>query len=42
MEQQTQELFDDFISVIKELIAVTRDIARVEESKAEAASLKRH
>lgn len=42
MEQQTQELFDDFISVIKELIAVTRDIAQVEESKAEAASLKRH
>lgn len=42
MEQQTQELFDDFVSVIKELTTVVRDISQVEEAKAEAASLKKH
>ncbi len=42
MEQQAQELFDGFVSVIEDLISVAGDIAQVEEDKAEAASLKRH
>lgn len=42
MEQHTQELFDDFIAVIKEETLLAGDIAQVESDKAEAASLKRH
>ncbi len=42
MEQKTQDLFDDFISVIKETTLLLGDIAQVETDKAEAASLKQH
>lgn len=42
MEQKTQELFDDFISVIKETAELVGQIAQVEADKAEAASLRQH
>ncbi len=42
MTQETQELFDKFTAVIRELTVLAGDIAQVEEAKAEAASLKRH
>lgn len=42
MEQKTQDLFDDFISVIRETTLLLGDITQVEADKAEAASLKQH
>lgn len=42
MEMKTQELFDEFTTVIKETTQLIGDIAQVEADKAEAASLKQH
>ena len=42
MTQETQELFDKFTAVVRELADLAGEIAQVEEAKAEAASLKRH
>lgn len=42
MEQNTQELFDDFAAVIEETARLISHIAQVEADKATAASLRQH
>jgi len=42
MSQQTQEPFEEFMEVIRELTSLAGAIAGVEEAKAEAAAQKRH
>lgn len=42
MNENTQELFDNFTAVIRDLTEVARHIAQIEDDKAEAASLKHH
>ena len=42
MDQDRQKLLEDFITVIKDLTDVAGHISRIEENKAQAASLKRH
>lgn len=42
MEQHKEELLEDFVNIITELADLSESIAYVEESKAEAASQKRH
>lgn len=42
MNENTQELFDNFTAVIRDLTEVAGHIAQIEEDKAEAASLKHH
>ena len=42
MNENTQELFDNFTAVIRDLTETAGHIAQVEEDKAEAASLKHH
>ena len=42
MNENTQELFDNFTAVIRDLTEVAGHIAQIEDDKAEAASLKHH
>lgn len=42
MNENTQELFDNFTAVIRDLTEVAGHITQIEDDKANAASLKRH
>ena len=42
MEQNTQELIEDFVNIIRDLADLSEDIAQIEELKATAASNRQH